>query len=170
MSAKIAEAEEHIRKAEKALKTGLLKWNPDHDTAGDAYSRAATSYKVGGDKAKALDCLEKACNCYKEMRSLFQAARMLEQATLIARDMNKLDKVVEYSERGALLYRQDGAGESGAQLLEKAAKIVETTNPESAIGLYLKAAETVTVEERPRESADYMSRAARLQVILHTDN
>ncbi len=164
MSAKIAEAEEFIEKAEKALKTSFFKRTPDYDTAGDSYSRAATNYKIGGDKAKALDCLEKACNCYKELRSLFQAARMLEQATLMARDMSQLDKVVDFAERGALLYRQDGANESGAQLLEKAAKIVEGTSPEKAVGLYLKAAETVTVEERPRECGEYISKAARLQV------
>jgi len=43
---KTAEAEEHLRLAAKALKTGLLKWNPDYDTAGDEYSRAATAFKV----------------------------------------------------------------------------------------------------------------------------
>ena len=43
---KTQEAEEHLRLAAKALKTGLLKWNPDYDTAGDEYSRAATAFKV----------------------------------------------------------------------------------------------------------------------------
>lgn len=43
---KTLEAEEHMRLAAKALKTGLLKWNPDYDTAGDEYSRAATAFKV----------------------------------------------------------------------------------------------------------------------------
>ena len=46
---KTAEAEEHLRLAAKALKTGLLKWNPDYDTAGDEYSRAATAFKVSID-------------------------------------------------------------------------------------------------------------------------
>jgi hypothetical protein len=44
--ATFSEAEEHLRLAAKALKTGLLKWNPDYDTAGDEYSRAATAFKV----------------------------------------------------------------------------------------------------------------------------
>ena len=43
---KTLEAEVHMRLAAKALKTGLLKWNPDYDTAGDEYSRAATAFKV----------------------------------------------------------------------------------------------------------------------------
>jgi hypothetical protein len=89
MSGKTREAEGHIKAAEKALKTGLLKWNPDYDSAGDAYSRAATSFKVGGNKEKAVESLIKACDCYKEMRSLFQAARMLEQAVLIRYEKTK---------------------------------------------------------------------------------
>ena len=43
---KTLEAEEHMRLAAKALKTGFLKWSPDYDTAGDEYSRAATAFKV----------------------------------------------------------------------------------------------------------------------------
>ena len=89
---------------------------------------------------------------------------MLDQAVLLSRDLNKLDDVVQYAERGALLLRQDGSNESAAQLLEKGAKIVETSSPDKAVGIYLKAAETVGVEDRPRESADYVGRAARLQV------
>ena len=43
---KSLEGEEHLRLASKALKTGVLKWSPDYDTAGDEYSRAATAFKV----------------------------------------------------------------------------------------------------------------------------
>ena len=164
-NSKIQEAEANIKQAEKYLKTSMFKWNPDYDSAGDAYSRAATAYKVGGNKQKAIEAFDKACECYCHMRQLFQSARMLEQAVLISRDMNDLDGVVQYAERGALLYRQDGSNESAAQLLEKACKIVETTKPEQAVGLYIKAAATVGVEDRPRESAEYMARAGRLQVI-----
>jgi len=163
-NAKIREAEENIKQAQKYLKTSMFKWNPDYDSAGDAYSRAATAYKVAGNKEKSIECFDKACDCYKQMRTLFQAARMLDQAVLLSRDLNKLDDVVEYAERGALLFRQDGSTESAAQLLEKAAKIVEPSDPEKAIGIYFKAAETVGLEDEPRKAIDHMARAARLQV------
>ena len=163
-NAKIQEAEENIKQAEKYLKTSMFKWNPDYDSAGDAYSRAATAYKVGGNKEKAIECFDNACNCYKQMRTLFQAARMLDQAVLLSRDLNRMDDVVQYAERGALLFRQDGSTESAAQLLEKAAKIVEASDPEKAVGIYFKAAETVGLEDEPRKAIDHMARAARLQV------
>jgi len=163
-NAKIIEAEANIKQAEKYLKTSLFKWDPDYDSAGDAYSRAATAYKVGGNKQKAIECLDKACDCYKQMRTLFQAARVLDQAVLLARDLNDFDAVVSYAERGALLFRQDGSNESAAQLLEKAAKIVVATDPEKAIGIYFKAADTVGLEDEPRKAIDHMAMAARLQV------
>ena len=68
------------------------------------------------------------------------------------------------------LHRQDGSTESAAQLLEKAAKIVEPSDPEKAIGIYFKAAETVGLEDEPRKAIDHIAMAARLQVsvcLLH---
>ena len=34
MAAKIAEGEDHVKKAEKYLKTSFMKWSPDYDSAG----------------------------------------------------------------------------------------------------------------------------------------
>ena len=86
------------------------------------------AYKLGGNKKMAVETFDKACEMYKQMRTLFQAARMLEQAVLLSRDLDDMDGVVKYAERGALLYRQDGSNESAAQLLEKACKIVIRVN------------------------------------------
>ncbi len=69
---KKAEGQEHVRQAEKALKTSLMKWTPDHDTAGDSFSRAATCFKVAKCYDEALDSLNRACECYKECRQLYQ--------------------------------------------------------------------------------------------------
>ncbi len=69
---KKAEAQEHVRQAEKALKTSIMKWSPDHDSAGDEYSKAATCFKVAKCPEEALGALDKACNCYKEVRQLYQ--------------------------------------------------------------------------------------------------
>lgn len=63
-----------------------------------------------------------------------------------------------------MLYRQHGSPESAAQLLEKAAKILESQKPEEALELYEKAADTIMVEDRPKQAAEYMSKVARLQV------
>ena len=49
------------------------------------------------------------------------------------------------------LFRQHGSPESAAQLLEKAAKIIEPKDPATALELYEKAAETVMTEDRPKQ-------------------
>ena len=56
-SKKTLEGEEHIRKAEKYLKTSFMKWTPDYDPAADEFSRAATCFKVGKEHEKTLDAL-----------------------------------------------------------------------------------------------------------------
>ena len=159
---KTLEAEEHIRKAEKYLKTSFMKWTPDYDPAADEFSRAATCFKVGKEHDKTLDALTRACECYKEVKSLYQAAKMLEQSVIICRDAGKFDSIPDYASRGALLYRQAGNPESAAQLLEKAAKILEPKFPEKALSLYVRAAETITTEDRPKEAAEYLTKVARL--------
>ncbi len=45
-SAKIREAEEHIRQGEKYLKTSFLKWKPDLDSAIDEFDKACNCYRV----------------------------------------------------------------------------------------------------------------------------
>jgi hypothetical protein len=60
-----------------------------------------------------------------------------------------------------------GNPESAAQLLEKAAKLLESKFPEEALSLYSKAAETVGCEDRPKEASDYLSKVAKLQVGAH---
>ena len=52
MASKVSEALDHVKEAEKALKTGLFKWNPDYDTAASEYTKAATCFKLGNSPEK----------------------------------------------------------------------------------------------------------------------
>jgi hypothetical protein len=45
-SAKIKEAEDHVREGEKYLKTSFFKWKPDLDSAIDEFDKACTCYRV----------------------------------------------------------------------------------------------------------------------------
>jgi len=163
---KLEEGAEHVRLAEKHLKTSplKLKFSPDWDPAGDEFSRAATAFKVAKDYEQAKTCLLRAVDCYKEIHSIFQAGKMLDQAVIVSRDMGKLEDVASLAERGALMYRQVNKPEAAATLLDKAAKILEKERPQDATGLYEKAAETVSTEDRPNVAAEYMGKAARLYV------
>nr|CAD7570429.1 unnamed protein product [Timema californicum] len=66
---KIEEALDHVRAAEKSLKTSLLKWRPDFEEAADEYSKAATCYRNGKSLEQCRECLMKAAECNKQKRS-----------------------------------------------------------------------------------------------------
>ncbi|CAH0703131.1 unnamed protein product [Spodoptera exigua] len=86
MSVKVFEAREHCKAAEKFLKTSLLRWKPDYDSAADEYSQAAQCYRIARDAANSKDCHLKASECYKKNNAFFHAAKALENAVLVCKD------------------------------------------------------------------------------------
>ncbi|XP_058456722.1 gamma-soluble NSF attachment protein-like [Malaya genurostris] len=166
MSNKIEEAQEHIRQAEKCLKTSLLKWRPDFDLAADEYNKAATCYRNAKSLDMCKECLLKSSDCHRQNRAIFHAAKCLDQVILICKDMNNLTEVRKYAEKACNLYQQHGSPESGAATLDKAAKILEATHPEDALQLYKQAVDVVTIEDSSRQGAEYASKVARIMVKL----
>ncbi|XP_015586077.1 gamma-soluble NSF attachment protein [Cephus cinctus] len=164
--AKIEEANAHIRQAEKSLKTSLLKWRPDFEVAAEEYSQAATCFRVAKSFKECKECLMKAADCYKQNRSWFHAAKCLEQALLVCKEVGKLSEVPKLAHSACSLYQEHGSPESSATVLDKAAKMLESTEPEQALQLYQRAADVVMNEDSPRQAAEYMSKAARILVKL----
>ncbi|CAK9797203.1 Gamma-soluble NSF attachment protein [Anthophora quadrimaculata] len=163
---KIEEGNAHIRQAEKSLKTSLLKWRPDFEVAADEYTSAATCFRIAKSYQQCRNCLMKASDCYKENRSWFHAAKSIEQAILICKEMGNLAEVPKLADRACSLYQMHGSPESGATVLDKAAKMIEATQPQEALELFKRAANIVMGEDSPRQAAEYMSKVARLLVKL----
>ncbi|KAH9632109.1 hypothetical protein HF086_002616, partial [Spodoptera exigua] len=85
-----------------SLKTSLLRWKPDYDSAADEYSQAgmwnflehlfkacfvpAQCYRIARDAANSKDCHLKASECYKKNNAFFHAAKALENAVLVCKD------------------------------------------------------------------------------------
>ena len=59
--------------------------------------------------------------------------------------MNRLQDIKGLAERACNLYQQHGSPESGAAVLDKAAKILEANHPEDALQLYKQACEVTMV-------------------------
>jgi len=163
---KIEEAQEHIRLAEKGLKTGFLKWRPDYEIAADEYNKAAVCFRT----AKAYDqckyCLLKSADCHKQARSLFHSAKCLDQAIIICKEMNNLQDVRMLAERACNLYQQHGSPESGTATLDKAAKILEDQMPDQSLALWQRACEVTGIEDSTRQSTEYACKVSRLMVKL----
>lgn len=163
---KIEEGNAHIRQAEKSLKTSLLKWRPDFEVAADEYTHAATCFRIVKSYDQCRDCLMKASNCYKENRSWFHAAKSIEQAVLICKEMGNLKDIPRLAHSACSYYQQHGSPESGATVLDKAAKMIESSDPQQALELFKRAADIVMGEDSPRQAAEYMSKVARILVKL----
>ncbi|KAH9489756.1 hypothetical protein Btru_036663 [Bulinus truncatus] len=94
----------------------------------------------------------------------FHAAKAYEQAGLLCKENKQFDEAVHWMELAALMFQEHGTPDTAALCLEKAAKMVEQDKPEKAIHLYTKACEVAEIEGRPRQCAEYIGKAARLQV------
>lgn len=64
---------------------------------------------------------------------------------MILKEQNNLLQIEDLAHRACQLYQQQGSPEAGAGALDKAAKIIESTLPESALNLYQHAVEVVMV-------------------------
>ncbi|KAK0048265.1 gamma-soluble NSF attachment protein [Biomphalaria pfeifferi] len=161
---KISEGLSHLRLAEKYLKTSLFKWKPDQDSAAAEYLKAATAFKNAKALEQAKESFIKVGELQKAMNSPFHAAKAYEQAGLLCKENKQFDEAVHWMELAALMFQEHGTPDTAALCLDKAAKMVEQEKPEKAIYLYSKACEVAEIESRPRQCAEYIGKAARLQV------
>ncbi|XP_045784131.1 gamma-soluble NSF attachment protein isoform X1 [Maniola jurtina] len=166
MSAKLHEAQEHCKAAEKFLKTSLLKWKPDYDSAADEYSQAAQCYRIARDLQTSKDCYFKAAELYKKNRAFFHAAKALENAIIVGKEITPPDQLYSLACDSSSLYQQHGSGDSGASVLDKVAKIIEERAPELAVKLFQQAADVSSTESGQHQGSEYISKSSRILVKL----
>lgn len=166
MSAKIDEAQEHIKAAEKFLKTSFLKWKPDYDSAADEYSQAAQCFRIARSLSNCKESHLKASECYMKNKSFFHAAKALENAIIASKDVTTSEELYKMAEESCSLYQQHGSGDAGANILDKTGKIIEHTSPELALKLFQHAADVSSTESGEHQAAEYISKASRILVKL----
>jgi len=164
---KIAEGDECVKKAEKYLKTSLMKWKPDYDSAAAEYDRAAICYKNAKQLDKCLDAYLKASDCHEQNGILFHAARCKAQAALVCKDMKRMDDAKNYMETAARLYAETGTPDTAAMAMDKAAKFLEPIDPAKALEIYQKALSIVEDHsDKTRMIAEFMSRISKIHLKL----
>ncbi|XP_072930928.1 gamma-soluble NSF attachment protein [Epargyreus clarus] len=166
MSAKLNEAQEHCKAAEKFLRTSFLRWKPDYDSAADEYSQAAQCYRIARDLKSSKDCHLKASELYKKNRSFFHAGKALENAIIVSKETSPPEELFNLARDACSLYQQHGSGDSGANVLDKAAKIIEENAPELAVTLFQQAADVSSTESSQHQGSEYISKASRILVKL----
>ncbi|XP_026745245.1 gamma-soluble NSF attachment protein-like [Trichoplusia ni] len=166
MSVKVFEAREHIKAAEKFLKTSLLRWKPDYDSAADEYSQAAQCFRIARDMENSKECHLKASENYKKNRAFFHAAKALENAIIVSKEISTHEELYDLAVESSNLYQQHGSGDSGATVLDKTAKILEENSPELAVKLFQRAADVSSTESSQHQGSEYISKASRILVKL----
>ncbi|KAJ8736766.1 hypothetical protein PYW07_000037 [Mythimna separata] len=165
-NAKISEAREHCKAAERATRTGMFRWKADFDSAADEYSQAAQCYRIARDLPNSKECHLKASECYKKNNAFFHAAKALENAIIVSKEIAPPEEIYNLAVESASLYQQHGSGDSGASVLDKAAKILEEKDLELAVKLFTQAADVSSTESSQHQGSEYISKASRILVKL----
>ncbi|XP_042607892.1 gamma-soluble NSF attachment protein-like [Cyprinus carpio] len=164
MAQKINEAHEHIAKAEKYLKTSLMKWKPDYDSAASEYAKAAVCFKNARQLEQAKDAYLQEAEAHTGNRSLFHAAKAFEQAGMMLKDMQRLPEAVQYIEKASMMYVENGTPDTAAMALDRAGKLIEALDLAKAVHLYQQAAGVFENEDRLRQAVELVGKASRLLV------
>lgn len=144
----------------------MFRWKADYDTAADDYNRAAQCYRSVQELLHSKNCYMLASDCYKKNKALFHSAKALENAIIVSKDISSAEETFRLAGEAASLYQQHGSGDSGANILDKAAKIIEDRSPELAFKLYHQAADVSSTESSQHQGAEYISKASRILVKL----
>ncbi|CAF2938634.1 unnamed protein product [Rotaria sp. Silwood2] len=159
-SAKIKQAEEHIRHGEKYLKTSFLKWKPDLDSAIDEFDKACTCYRVAEKYEQCRDLSLRVAELQIQKGTPFFAAKSYEQAAQMTQQLQDLPTAAKYYDRAGQLYVEGGYRDSGAILYERCAPQFQQLDRSISIDFYLKAARLAEQEEKSYQTADLYEKAA----------
>ncbi|XP_013907052.1 PREDICTED: gamma-soluble NSF attachment protein [Thamnophis sirtalis] len=149
---------------EKYLKTGLLKWKPDYDSAATEYSKAAVAFKNAKQFEQAKEAYFKEALSHENNKAFFHAAKAYEQAGMMLKEMQKHHDAVELIQKASMMYLENGTPDTAAIALDRAGKVIENINPDKAIQLYQQTASVFENEERLRQAVEMYGKASRLLV------
>ena len=147
---KIKEGIALMASGEKCLKTSMFgRWKPDWESATADYEKAATAFRVAKAWAQAVGAFEKAAQGQEQLGSGFMAAKHVESAAFLAGAGGLCDGASSAAryERAAALHQQDGRVENAAEALGKAAKALESSDPERAAKLMSAACDAFADDE-----------------------
>ena len=167
-SAKIKEAEEHVKQAEKYLKTSLTKWKPDIDSAIEEFDKACTCYRVAEKYEQCRDLSIRLAELQIQKGSTFFAAKSYEQAAQMTQQLQDLGTAAKYYDKAGQLYAEGGQRDSGAILYERCAPQFQQFDRAISIDFYLKGARLAEQEEKAFQAADLYEKAA--MQVLRTGN
>jgi len=147
---RIIEADTCMARGEKFLVPSVwqFRFSPDWDAATSEFEKAANLYKAAKAQDKAKYAFIKAAEGKRKIGLFSLSAKHYESASTIAKDLKNFDESVKFLEVASTLYRENGNIEKGADLLAKAAKLIENENVDTALHLYKLSCENYELAEK----------------------
>eukprot|EP01065_Artemidia_motanka_P032392 TRINITY_DN39406_c0_g1_i1.p1 TRINITY_DN39406_c0_g1~~TRINITY_DN39406_c0_g1_i1.p1 ORF type:complete len:314 (+),score=124.01 TRINITY_DN39406_c0_g1_i1:70-1011(+) len=166
-TARLEQAAQHIKTAQKKLKKSLTKWTisqSDHDQAAFEYEAAAKIYTFGKKPLAAVDAWEKAAECHDKADNLLFAGRAFDAIALIHKDAKEPTKQADAIRKAGDFYRSDGKPDKFADALIRAARVLRDCGQgDTAVGLLSTAFDTL----KSSEDWHLMPDAGRTMVSIH---
>lgn len=78
------------------------------------------------------------------------------------RELSDWDSGVKHIEKACAMYREHGTPDTAAMCLDRAAKAIESVNPDKAAEFYSVAADVSMIESKSHTAAEYCGKAARV--------
>jgi len=108
---------------------------------------------------------QKASDAYSRADQLFMAAKSLEsQAQIYAQHLNQASKAAGTLEAASRLYRLHASPDKAGEVLERAGKLLELSDPHKAVVLMVQAGELLDDEDRGRFATEAFRKAAVLSL------
>ncbi|KAI8616054.1 soluble NSF attachment protein [Chytriomyces sp. MP71] len=139
-------------------KSWLGKSTPDLDSARPLYEQAALQFKNAKATDYAVDAYLKSADIYKRQDALYLSAKQIETAALLLEKNKNFVEAAKLFKQASDQFVMYGSGEKGAEVLEKAARGLETVNFDEALYYYTEACALYDVEDKPRSGIDTYGR------------
>ncbi|RKO95907.1 TPR-like protein, partial [Caulochytrium protostelioides] len=141
---------------------------PDYDIAAHDFENAANCFRSARVYDKAVEALVQAANAQRELQALFMAAKSYESAaSLVAQHLNRPADAAQHYRDASRYFLAHGTPERAAEMLEKAAQLMEATSADDAEQLYDAACAMYIDEDKRRFGVDCHKRATGFAIRQH---
>ncbi|ORX60050.1 TPR-like protein [Piromyces finnis] len=142
----LSEAFKKIKEAEKYAhpkSSFFFKKSPEWAEAAHCYETAANMFRAQHSSEHAVEAFMKAAEAHKNSNSMYLAAKCSETAASILEKDNKVEESCRNYELASQEYFMGNSPDRAAAMLFNAAKAIERSSVERAVGFYKRALETV---------------------------
>ncbi|KAG9287433.1 hypothetical protein G9A89_023805 [Geosiphon pyriformis] len=161
---KIREAVQFLADGDKAIQKNWFK-KPDWDVAGSCYEKAASCFKAARSYEQAIQAYLKASDALFKSNSIYMAAKTMEGAgNLASLQLKQPDRAADLYRQASDLYQTHMNPDRAAEMLEKAARALETVDVNQAIDFYNAACSLYESEDRGKFAIDTFIRTIAVMI------